>query len=95
LPDLATAQEQGLAGFEAYTWNAFFMHKETPPAIVERLRAATIQAIEAPAVRDRLTALGAIVAAPQRRGGAYLQRLVESEIVKWAAPIRASGVSAD
>ncbi|MGL4289008.1 MAG: Bug family tripartite tricarboxylate transporter substrate binding protein [Phreatobacter sp.] len=93
LPDLPTAQEQGLAGFEAYTWNAFFMHKDTPPAIVERLRAATIQAMDTPAVRDRLTGLGAIIATPDHRGGPYLERFVRSEIDKWAAPIRASGVS--
>ncbi|CEJ09996.1 Bug family tripartite tricarboxylate transporter substrate binding protein [Phreatobacter sp. AB_2022a] len=93
LPDLPTAQEQGLAGFEAYTWNAFFMHKDTPPEIVERLRQVTIQAMDTPAVRDRLTGLGAIMAAPERRGGPYLERFVRSEIDKWAAPIRASGVS--
>ncbi|PTM60738.1 Bug family tripartite tricarboxylate transporter substrate binding protein [Phreatobacter oligotrophus] len=93
LPNLPTAQEQGLQGFEAYTWNAFFFHKDTPPAIVERLRAATIEAMDTPAVRERLEGLGAIIAAPQRRGGAYLDRLVKSEIEKWAGPIRASGVS--
>ncbi|QCI66474.1 Bug family tripartite tricarboxylate transporter substrate binding protein [Phreatobacter stygius] len=93
LPQLPTAQEQGLAGFEAYTWNAFFMHKDTPPAIVERLRAATIQAMDTPSVRDRLTGLGAIMTVPERRGGPYLERFVRSEIDKWAAPIRASGVS--
>lgn len=93
LKDLPTAQEQGLAGFEAYTWNAFFLHKDTPPAIVERLRQATIQAMDTPSVRDRLAVLGAIMAAPERRGGPYLERFVQSEIDKWAAPIKASGVS--
>lgn len=93
LKDLPTAQEQGLAGFEAYTWNAFFMHKDTPPAIVERLRQATIQAMDTPSVRDRLAVLGAIMAAPERRGGPYLDRFVKNEIDKWAAPIKASGVS--
>ena len=49
--------------------------------------------MDTPAVRERLEGLGAIIAAPQRRGGAYLDRLVKSEIEKWAGPIRASGVS--
>lgn len=92
-PNLPTAQEQGLQGFEAYTWNAFFFHKDTPPAIVERLRAATVEAMDTPAVRQRLEGLGAIMAAPERRGPAYLANLVRSEIEKWAGPIRASGVS--
>ncbi len=92
-PDLPTAQEQGLQGFEAYTWNAFFFHKDTPPAIVERLRAVTVEAMDTPAVRERLQGLGAIMATPERRGPAYLAQLVKSEIEKWAGPIRASGVS--
>jgi tripartite-type tricarboxylate transporter receptor subunit TctC len=92
-PDLATAQQQGLQGFEAYTWNALFFHKDTPPAIVERLRAVTVEAMDTPAVKERLEGLGAIMAAPERRGPAYLGQLVRSEIEKWAGPIRASGVS--
>jgi tripartite-type tricarboxylate transporter receptor subunit TctC len=92
-PDLQTAQEQGLQGFEAYTWNAFFFHKDTPPAIVERLRVATVEAMDNAAVRERLQGLGAIMATPERRGPAYLANLVKSEIEKWAGPIRASGVS--
>ncbi|MCA0316839.1 MAG: tripartite tricarboxylate transporter substrate binding protein BugD [Proteobacteria bacterium] len=92
-PNLQTAQEQGLQGFEAYTWNAFFFHKDTPPAIVERLRAATVEAMDDPAVKQRLEGLGAIMATPDRRGPAYLANLVRSEIAKWAGPIRASGVS--
>lgn len=92
-PDLPTAQQQGLQGFEAYTWNAFFFHKDTPPAIVERLRAVTVEAMDTPAVRERLQGLGAIMATPERRGPAYLAQLVKSEIEKWAGPIRASGVS--
>jgi len=35
------------------------------------------------------------VVAPERRSPEYLQEFVESEIEKWAGPIRASGVSTD
>ena len=34
LPDLRTAEEQGMKGFDASTWNAFFFPKSTPAAIV-------------------------------------------------------------
>ncbi|MEI5617432.1 tripartite tricarboxylate transporter substrate-binding protein, partial [Streptomyces brasiliscabiei] len=46
LPDLPTAQEQGLPGFEAYTWNAVFAPKGTPPEIVRRLNEVAIAAME-------------------------------------------------
>ena len=45
LPDLPTAHEQGLANFEASTWNALFLPKGTPPAIVQKLYNAVVQAV--------------------------------------------------
>lgn len=93
LPNLGTAQEQGLANFEAYTWNAFFFPKGTPEPIIRKLHDATVQAMETPAVKQRLEGLGASLVAPDRRSPEYLAGFVKSEIEKWAAPIKASGVS--
>jgi tripartite-type tricarboxylate transporter receptor subunit TctC len=93
LPDLPTADEQGLKGFEAYTWNAFFFPKGTPEPIIKKLHHATVQAMETPAVKERLEGLGASLVPPERRSPEYLAKFVKSEIEKWAAPIKASGVS--
>jgi len=95
LPTLATADEQGLAGFEAITWNAFFMPKGTPAAIVKKLNDATIEAMNTPALKDRMHELGVTLVAPERRSPEYLQTFVESEIAKWGGPIKAAGISAD
>jgi tripartite-type tricarboxylate transporter receptor subunit TctC len=95
LPDLPTAHEQGLVGFDAYTWNAAFLPKGTPPALVKRLNQALVAVMDNPAFRQRLHTLGLIVVAPERRTPAYLQTFVESEVEKWAAPIKASGVKED
>jgi tripartite-type tricarboxylate transporter receptor subunit TctC len=95
LPDLATADEQGLAGFEAYSWNAIFLPRGTPPAIVAKLNAALVAVMDMPAFRDRMKEIGLIVVAPERRTPAALQTFVASEIDKWAGPIRASGAAAD
>ena len=94
LPDLPTAAEQGLP-VEAYTWNAFFLPKDTPAEIVKKLNDATVKAIETPAVRERLEGLGASLVAPDRRSPEYLATFVKSEIEKWAAPIKASGASVE
>lgn len=93
LPELATAHEQGLKDFEAYTWNAFFLPKGTPEPIISKLHDATVQAMETPAVKDRLQGLGASLVTPDRRSADYLGQFVKSEIDKWAPPIKASGVS--
>ena len=95
LPNLATADEQGLKDFEAYTWNAFFLPKGTPGPVAARLREATIEAMNTPAVRERLQGLGATLVTPERTTPEYLDGFVRSEIEKWSAPIKASGVTVE
>jgi tripartite-type tricarboxylate transporter receptor subunit TctC len=95
MPNLPTAAEQGTPKLEAYTWNAIFMPKNTPEAIVKRVNDAAVQAIKTPAVRDRLNELGAQVVSDERATPQYLGQFVKNEIEKWAAPIKASGVSVE
>src|SRR5262249_231337 len=95
LPDVPTAQEQGLADFEANNWIALFFPRKTPEPIVRRLHDATVEAMNTPAVRERMQAIATDLAPPDRTSVAHLQPFVASEIRKWATPIRASGISAD
>ncbi len=95
LPNLATAQEQGTKDLIAYTWNAIFLTKNTPPAIVERLNKAAVEAINTPAVKEKLAGLGAEIATGNQTTPAYLAKLVKDETEKWAVPIKASGVSVE
>jgi tripartite-type tricarboxylate transporter receptor subunit TctC len=91
-PNLPTAIEQGL-DVKAYTWNAMFLPKGVPPAIVAKLNSAVVQAMKTPAVRDRLQGFGAQIVSDDRATPDYLAGFVKSEITKWAAPIKASGVT--
>lgn len=91
LPDVPTAIEQGFE-VEAYTWNAFFLPRGTPEAIVQQLNHATIEAMKTPALRQKLESAGLQFVADQRTTPDYLTRFVQSEIVKWAVPIKASGI---
>ncbi len=50
-PDIATAQEQGLKGFSANSWNAIFAPKATPAPIVAKLNAAALKAMATPVGR--------------------------------------------
>jgi tripartite-type tricarboxylate transporter receptor subunit TctC len=94
LPNLPTALEQG-HDVQAYTWNAIFMPKGTPPEIVRKINEVTTQAMDTPAVKERLQSLGAQIVGPERRSPDYLANFLKSEIEKWGAAIRAAGVSAD
>ncbi len=84
-----------MADFEVLSWNALFLPKGTPEPIVRRLNAAMSQALDTPWVRERLEKLGLEVPEPAQRTPEYLATFLESEIKRWAAPIKASGVSVE
>jgi len=95
LPDLPTADEQGLKGFDSPGWYAFVAPAKTPAAVIRRLNQALVAALDTPAVRDRLQQLGNSVPPPERRSPEFLAQFIRSEIAKWAAPIKASGTVLD
>jgi tripartite-type tricarboxylate transporter receptor subunit TctC len=95
IPTLATAEEQGLKDFEAITWTAFFLPKGTPPEIVDKLHAATVQMMDTPALAERMHELGVTLVPSERRSPQYLADFVAREIEKWGAPIKAAGIHAD
>lgn len=53
-PDLPTFGEQGLKGYEAYTWNCLFAPAQTPTEALERINGALNKALALPALQDRL-----------------------------------------
>ncbi len=68
LPNVATAQEQGLKDFEAYGWNGLFLPEATPTPIIARLNAAALSAMD----HSRRCSSGLLSSAPRcrRRGSA-------------------------
>lgn len=94
LPSLPTADEQGMKGFEAYTWNAVFLPKGVPAAVTARLNQVVAEAMDDPAVAKRLEELGATIVSKDKRTPEYLAQFVKDEIAKWAKPIRESGAKA-
>ena len=78
---------------QAYTWNAIFLPKGAPAAIVKKLNDADGRGDEdagraGPPARPRRHDRRGRPRTPE-----YLGKFVKSEIEKWAAPIKASGVS--
>jgi tripartite-type tricarboxylate transporter receptor subunit TctC len=91
-PDLPTTLEQGL-NVQAYTWNAIFLPKGAPETVVKKLNGAMVQTMKTPSVQERLQGFGAQIVSDDRATPEYLATFVKSEIEKWSAPIKASGVS--
>jgi tripartite-type tricarboxylate transporter receptor subunit TctC len=88
LPNLPTTKEAGLDGYEVSAWNAVFAPKGTPQAIVTRLSDALSKALDDANARKRLDDLGAVIPEGAERGGAALQKLVESEVARWTPVLR-------
>jgi tripartite-type tricarboxylate transporter receptor subunit TctC len=94
LPDLPTAREGGV-NVEAYTWNAIFLPKGTPEAIVKKLHDTAVEAMKSPQVRDKLEPLGVTIVSEDRMSTAYLDQFVKDEIAKWGKAIAESGAQTD
>src|ERR1700704_1223714 len=58
LPEVPTVAEAGVPGFEWRTWASFVVPLATPNAIVERLNAEMVKAVNSPDVREKLIAQG-------------------------------------
>jgi tripartite-type tricarboxylate transporter receptor subunit TctC len=93
LPELPTLQEQGLKGFECYTWNAILAPAGTPQPIVDRLNKAINTALADPAVLHSLKEVG--VDPTPGSTPKQAATFIKAELVKWAPIIRASGAQID
>jgi tripartite-type tricarboxylate transporter receptor subunit TctC len=95
LPDLTSAQEQGLAELDLSTWFAVALPKATPVTIVRKLNEAIVAAMNSPAVKEQTKKIGADLVPAERRSPEYLEKFFASEIANWGRTIKASGVMVD
>ena len=93
MPDLPTLDEQGLKGFECYTWNAILAPAGTPQPVVDKLNAAANKALADPQVVDSLKKAG--VDPTPGSTPATTADFVKTELAKWAPIIKASGAQVD
>lgn len=89
LPDVPTVAEIGLAGAEASSWGAVLAPANTPAAVVRRVNAVLNEALGRPAVRARLTQVGAdpVTSTPEE-----LASFMRAEAEKWGRVVRAANI---
>jgi tripartite-type tricarboxylate transporter receptor subunit TctC len=90
LPNVPTAEEQGLPQFDAAPFYAVFAPKGTPQPVLDKLVEALDKGLDDDAVRKRLIDLGAEVADKNRRGPKALATLVKSEIARLTPILQAA-----
>ncbi len=84
LPDLPTVSESGIAGFEAWAWQALAVPAATPKDIVARLNAEYRKAIAVPELRQKLIDAGI---EPLQSSPEEASAYARSETLKWAKVI--------
>jgi tripartite-type tricarboxylate transporter receptor subunit TctC len=92
LPDVPTAAESGLAGFEVTAWYATCTPAGVPKPILEKLNAAVVKTINLPDIRERYVQ-NTVEAAPSSRD--ELGAFIRAEIAKWTKVAQATGISLD
>jgi tripartite-type tricarboxylate transporter receptor subunit TctC len=95
LPDLPTAAEGGLPGFEVSVWHGLYAPRGTPQPVIERLSRALQAALRDERVVTRFRDLGTEPVPAERATPLYHQRFWQADIAKWRPIIQAAGAFAD
>jgi tripartite-type tricarboxylate transporter receptor subunit TctC len=95
LPDVPTAAEAGLQGFQVGIWHGIYAPKGTPGPVIEKLAASLQKALQDKNVVDRLAELGTAPVPADQATPAALEAKLKGEIDRWAPVIKAAGVYAD
>jgi len=91
-PEIPTAMESGMQGFEITSWYGLWVPSGTPRAIVQKLQAAVVKVFEDPEMKELWFKLGA------EPGGASPEEfrdLVSRDVAKWGKVVRDAKISVD
>ncbi len=92
LPDVPSTTEAGYANSDYALWLGMFVPIKTPRAIVDRLHAESVKALQAPALRDKLASLDV---EPMAMTPSEFDAFVRDEVVAQAALAKAAGLKAN
>ncbi len=81
-PDIPTAAEAGVAGYDFSSWGGIFAPARTPRAVVHKLNTEIVAALGNPELSKRLTDMGLVAksSSPEEFG-----KFLQSEITRWSA----------
>jgi len=92
LPNVPTAAEAGLPGYEWSAWTGLLAPRGTPPEIIARLNAETVKALAAREVRDILAIQGI---EPAGNSPEQFAAFIDVEVEKWSRAVKVSGAKID
>jgi tripartite-type tricarboxylate transporter receptor subunit TctC len=93
--EIPTTDEAGLPGFHMSLWSGFWVPKGTPKAIVAKLNAAAVEAMNDPTVRAKFENLGLVMPPKDQLTPEALGAFQKSEIAKWWPMLKAANVKVE
>jgi tripartite-type tricarboxylate transporter receptor subunit TctC len=94
-PDIPTFTEMGLSALSFSEWSGLFAPRGTPRDIIGKLNAAVVEAVADPAVRSRLTDLGAEIFMREQQTPEALAAIQKADAEKWWPIMKAAGIKAE
>ncbi|WP_424812805.1 tripartite tricarboxylate transporter substrate binding protein BugD [Roseococcus sp. YIM B11640] len=95
LPDLPTANEAGMPGFEVSIWHGLYAPKGTPTEVITRLSRALQFALRDPGLVRRFQDLGTEPVAQERATPDAHRAFWAADVARWRPVIQAAGQFAD
>ena len=92
VPNLPTASESGLPGFDVGGWVGFLAPAATPREIIQKWHQEVARIVQLPEVRDRQISQGL---EPVGSTPEYFAELIKSEIAKWGKVVKQAGIRLD
>ena len=92
LPDLPSATEVGVPGFEFNLWTGLLGPAKMPKEIIDKLSAEIVALQKEPEMMKRIEQLGA---EPFVANSADFTRFYQAELEKWAGVIKAANLRID
>lgn len=92
MPNVPTAAEAGLPGYEVESWFAVFAPAGTPAPIVARLSSEIRTIVQTEAYRRKMDEQGAFAAYMDSQ---TLAKFVDKELAAWADVIKTAGIKVD
>ena len=89
LPDVPTMEEAGVKDFELYSWYGLWGPANVPPAIEQKLEAATSKIMASPEMKEKLDKFGFEVA---YRNGSDFSKFIDTEVKRYQGIIDTAGI---
>ncbi|MGV3656133.1 MAG: Bug family tripartite tricarboxylate transporter substrate binding protein [Noviherbaspirillum sp.] len=89
MPELPTIAESGVAGYESNSWVGLVAPHGTPDAVVNKVNAALVKALNDPAVKAKLLDIGG---EPMPDKPEQFGQFIHSETKKWAKIIKDANI---